>query len=396
MILTKRKQYIWDYFVALVFIFTTGTIAWFQYVTPGVAFVFFLIIAVVNSFIYRSRIPLGVKNKSFYYCLFVFFLCGLGMIFFYSPPKENSIVGYLVAMFASYLVISRYDFYYFRRLLTNVVFWIVLLGIPVFLLTEIDLLPLTILHVSTDYEMFFIYSIGWPSHFGRFAGIWHELGACQIILNTILWLHIDEVRHWRWEKGQLIKLIVILIGLILTFSTGGYIVFLLFLCACVWKLPMKRRIRRWLYPLIIISFLCVIVAILNSETVYDKLFAEKASVSKVSRTLDILAMWQMALERPYWGYGLGTIDFWKRSEELGNVACSNGLIYGFASMGFIWAFIFLSQVYRSIKRMNFSISPLWLFLAFLLLQSNERYLEFPITFLFVFYFYSYNSVKYGK
>lgn len=119
MILTKRKQYIWDYFVALVFIFTTGTIAWFQYVTPGVAFVFFLIIAVVNSFIYRSRIPLGVKNKSFYYCLFVFFLCGLGMIFFYSPPKENSIVGYLVAMFASYLVISRYDFYYFRRLLTN-------------------------------------------------------------------------------------------------------------------------------------------------------------------------------------------------------------------------------------------------------------------------------------
>ena len=79
---------------------------------------------------------------------------------------------------------------------------------------------------------------------------------------------------------------------------------------------------------------------MNSETVYDKLFAEKTSVSKVSRTLDILAMWQMALERPYWGYGLGTIDFWKRSEELGNVACSNGLIYGFASMCFIWAFIF--------------------------------------------------------
>lgn len=171
MILTKRKQYIWDYFVALVFIFTTGTIAWFQYVTPGVCICFFLIIAVVNSFIYRSRIPLGVKNKSFYYCLFVFFLCGLGMIFFYSPPKENSIVGYLVAMFASYLVISRYDFYYFRRLLTNVRFLDSFIRYSCVLLTEIDLLPLTILHVSTDYEMFFIYSIGWPSHFGRFAGI---------------------------------------------------------------------------------------------------------------------------------------------------------------------------------------------------------------------------------
>lgn len=55
------------------------------------------------------------------------------------------------------------------------------------------------------------------------------------------------------------------------------------------------------------------------------------------------------------------------------------------SWGVVWFFPFLWMVYRNMKQMYGHFFMIML-LAFFLMQSNERYLEFPMSFIFVFQF----------
>ena len=391
----KTHKY-WDYFVVTLFVFTTGSVIWFQRLGPALAHIIYFIVAILNCYISPNKYSAGHVSKTFFsYIILVCLLSVLSLIVQDAHLQENSMQGFIVGMVSSYLIISRYDFYYFRHLLTNVVYFIALIGIPVFLLTEANVLPLYSINVnSTTYEMFLVYAIGWPTIFHRFAGIWHEPGACQIILNTVLWLHLYEIRTWSLDNRLKFKLAVILIASVLTLSTGGYIILMLFALSCIWKLKLKKSLQYKIYPLLIVLFFIVIYSLVNSATVQNK-FSED-SVSLISRTSDNLALAQMTLERPLFGYGLGTDKFWERSAELGNVACSNGLLTGIASLGLIWLITYIFISCKTIKKMQLGVPVFLVLLAFIIMQSNERFLEFPITYLFVFSFYSNNQLKYER
>lgn len=391
----NNHHLVWDYFVITVFLITSGSVCWVHVLSPALTFMFFLFVALYNAVYVRKNIG-KANNNSFRFIFIIILLCILNYLYINSPYKDNSMVGYIVALTGAYLIISRYDFYYFRRILTNILYYISLIGIPIFILAELEALPLTIITTlgGTEYSTFLFYTLGWPYLFHRYSGIWHEPGACQIIYNTVLWLHFDCITNWKWERGQKKKLLVILLGSILTLSTGSYLVLMLLVIGCVlsMRIRSKRKILIITGLLIVSSF--AIFIIFNSPVIQNKLFdAEGENGSKIARISDALALWTMTLEQPILGYGIGTEIFWKLSEKYGNTACSSGLLTYSASLGFTWLFVFIYCVYKNVKRLKIGIGAYFLIFAVLMMQFNEKFIEFPITNIFVFQFASYLNKK---
>lgn len=391
----SKNHTLWDYFIITIFLITSGSVCWMYLLSPGIAFSFLLFIAIYNAVYIRKDIG-KAKNSSYCFILMVVLLCILNYIYINSSYKDNSMAGYIVALTGAYLVISRYDFYYFRKILTNILYIISLIGIPAFFLAELELLPLnTIITLSgAEYKIFLFYTYGWANLFHRYSGIWHEPGACQIIYNTVLWLHFDCITNWKWEHGQKKKLLVILLGSILTLSTGSYLVLILLTIGCVSCMKIKNKSKIPIIMGILVIGLFVVYVIFNSPVIQNKLFdAEGESVSKIERISDAIALWTMTLEQPILGYGIGTDIFWKLSDKYGNSACSSGLLTYSASLGFTWLLIFFYYVYRNIRKLQIGRGTCFLFLAVLIMQFNEKYIEYPITNIFIFQFASYLTQK---
>lgn len=395
---TTDKVSLWDYFVVMMFLITSGATFWVGLLTAGITFSIFFVVALINCLCVKKGIN-NIFNPSVNFIYLVIILCLINFIIYQPEYKDNSMIGYLICIISAYLVISQYDFYYFRRILTNVVFVISAVGIPIFLLFEYDILPTQEISVQSgkDYTMFYIYTLGWPYPFGRFTGIWHEAGACQIILNSVLWLHFNNMINWEWEKGQLIKLLIILIASLLTMSTGGYLVLMLLFLSVVINLKsvvINLKIeRKHKIPIVIIVFAITVLSLvlmISSDVVQNKLFdAEGEHVSKMERISDVSALWQMTLERPLLGYGIGTVEFWNMSDKYGNTSCSTGLLTYSASLGFTWMFIFILFLWKGIRQMGLGKASFLLLIAVLLMQFNEKFIEYPITNLFIFRFASY-------
>lgn len=111
--------------------------------------------------------------------------------------------------------------------------------------------------------------------------------------------------------------------------------------------------------------------------------------SKGMRTIENLAMLAMFLERPVWGWGLGSRSQLYQFIQRDNIGCSNGILYMMSAWGLMWLIPFLIFTWKAICKFSMGISAVVILAIFLLLECNERYLELPISFLFLFYFKSY-------
>ena len=387
-----RKK-IWDYWVVILFLATSGTVFWKGQLSASIAFPFLLIIAYINAIMINKD---RSNNSSFFYICACAFLCLLNFFVNGDSLKDNSMLGFFCSMLATYLIISSYDFFYFRKLITNVVFVIVIIGIPIFVLFEAGMLSTGVMtdNVDTSFVSFGIYTLGWyPHSFDRFSGLWHEPGACQIILNTVLWMHFDSITKWKWEKGQLVKCIVILIGSLLTLSTGSYLVLMLLGGAVLLKLEIKGSHRFWIMLLLLIIIIPILYFIFMSPVIQNKLFdAEGQEMeSKLIRYADMNALWQMIQDKPILGYGIGTEGFWETSYKYGNTTTSSGFLAYAASLGCSWIIVYLFFLWKSCKKLELGRGLPLLILAVIIMQFNEYYIEFPISCVFLFKYLSYSE-----
>lgn len=143
---------------------------------------------------------------------------------------------------------------------------------------------------------------------------------------------------------------------------------------------------------IITVSLLIVPLLYYSPVVQDKLFPENEvteMTSKGMRTIENLAMLAMFLERPVWGWGLGSRSQLYQFIQRDNIGCSNGILYMMSAWGLMWLIPFLIFTWKAICKFSMGISAVVILAIFLLLECNERYLELPISFLFLFYFKSY-------
>lgn len=386
---------IWDYWIVTLFLITSGTVFWKGQLSASLAYPFLLIMALINSFIVNRE---RRYNSSQLYIVACAFLCLLNFMVNLDSLEDNSMFGFFFSMIATFLIISSYDFFYFRKILTNVVFVIVLIGIPIFALSEMSLLPTGIMidDAGVSFISFSIYTLGWyPYLFERFSGLWHEPGACQIVLNTVLWMHFDSITQWRWEKGQLLKCIVILIGSLLTLSTGSYLVLMLLGIAVIFNIEIKGRHKFLMMILLLIIVLPIIYLIFTSPVIQNKLFdAEGQEMkSKLVRYADMNALWMMIQDKPVLGYGIGTVGFWETSYEYGNTTTSSGVLGYAASLGCSWLIVYLFFLWKSCKKLEIGRGLPFLIIAVIIMQFNEFYIEYPISCVFLYEYFSYSKIN---
>ena len=106
---------------------------------------------------------------------------------------------------------------------------------------------------------------------------------------------------------------------------------------------------------------------------------------------DNLACLKMAIDNPLTGIGFGTKEFMKTSEKLDNLSNSNGILLIAAYMGIIFVILYFIYVYKYTRIWNQSHSDaLFIVFIFFILESNEAFVEFPVSFIFAAKFYSYN------
>lgn len=377
-----------DYFIATLFIFTSGSVFWLTALRPAGAYILLLLVAALNVIRKKRRL-----NNSWHFILIVVVMCLINAIILQRRYQDNSMLGYIACITAAYLIISQYDFYYFVKLLTNVLVVILAIGIPVYFLCSFDIIPSYHKQMlgSTYMMSGYIFTIGWYNPFGRFSGIWHEPGACQIILNTILWLNFKKIQNWDLSKYDKIKYTIIIIGILITKSTAGYLVFLTFLLAIGFTSKIRNRHRLVIYMILCICMISASIVLFNDDVIQKKLFNEpsKESVSKHGRKNDAIAFITIANQHPLIGVGIGTDLFFEKSREYGMTARSSGILLYTASLGYPWLLLVLYTFFVRIRRMKLGKATLFLYISVLIMENNEMFMEFPITSLFIFKFHSY-------
>ena len=133
-----------------------------------------------------------------------------------------------------------------------------------------------------------------------------------------------------------------------------------------------------------------IILIFTNPVIQEKIFVSRnESDSKATRLMDISALWEMTIKSPIFGQGIGTDQFWEMSKRYGNTTCSSGIFTYLASLGFPWLILTAYFCYKSVRRLKLGVATWFLLASFVMMQMNEKFIEYPITSIFIFRFYSY-------
>ena len=375
----RMKTYTWEeYFMMMLFLSTSGTMYYFYYFSPGVAYMVFFLFVLLRFIYYKNRMKY-VGSYPIVFAVIVF----LNITIFNTDTIDRNGIGTILAAIASYFFFLSFDFYRFRALYLKVLSIITACSIIVYFLSEVGWIHFqTIIIGGRSEMMWYIFHLGWNYPFHRMASLWHEPGACMIFLNIAFLLYLSDIRQHTLHKSDAIRLGIIALGILCTQSTTGYIAFVLILVYCF----LRRKDFFSCKGIVLLALLVLFFAIIYNSDVIQSKFAqdEEGVTSKGIRLRDNLACLQMAIEHPFTGCGFGTKTFARYSNMLDNATSSNGILRTAACVGIYFIPLYLIFAFYSIRRWNKSfIQSLVILVIFTILESNEAYMELPISYIFL-------------
>lgn len=382
-----KKRVKLDYVAVILIVLVSDTIFFRFTLTAAISIsIYFLF-----SLYYNRECKNHKSNSSLVYVVLLNLLL-LRSYLLYPDLEDNQILGMSLESIASYLILKNFDLDNFKKKYLTIMFVICLYSLPIYIGNQLGFVTgkLSAGQVNTAYGV----SLGFlGSNFDRFAGLFHEPGACMIFLNMCYLLYFKDLCDRSLDKKDKLKLIIITIALIATKSTGGYLIFLFIMMLVL----LKTISIKMFIPICILS-VGITYAIINSDVVQNKLSDKNPTVSKEARTAENLSCINMIINRPVDGYGLGSKVFAKQAESDMNYGNSNGLLHVTASLGILWLIIYLFFLYRSFGKLKLGLPPLLMIIPFLLLQCNERFIEYPISYVLLIQYGSYglNRIKNGK
>lgn len=379
------------YIMVTLMLFISATPCFFFTLSPGIAYLFFLFVSFFFFLHSKKENKLEVSGSSLYILIFIFVI--LLNVFIFNPNvTTNKWQGEIVGALGAYFFYSSFSFRKFKIILLDILSFITLLSIIVFLADSIGILPFVrqVQIHNVNYIMFFIFNLGWETPFGRMASIWHEPGACQIFLNMVILLYLDEIKQGRLSSAQWKKIIIIVLGVLCTQSTSGYLVLMLMSFYLLY--PWIKKMRIYYKTLLIVIYLFSFAFLLTSDVVRGKLEQDIEETTSLGvRARDNIACVEMAITRPFTGYGINTIEYSKQSYNLDNLTSSNGLLATCASLGIWWLCLYVYFMIKALKKMPLQIPISFSVLIILLLESNESYIDLPISYWYIVRFLDYKN-----
>lgn len=293
------------------------------------------------------------------------------------------------------MVISLYsfDFYKVRDCLLRLLSLIMVVSIIVHIGYNFEIIPAE-LEGDADKTLamsLYFFNVGWGNFetipLTRFSSIYWEPGQCQIVIMYVLVLFSDDIQNHIYDIAYLLKKYgILLLSILLTGSTTGYIVFALFVSSLLLFNGNMLNQRRIL-PIFLSAILAigVFTFFYLSDVVQSKLELSESLSDENSyaiRMADNIACFTVAIEHPVFGMGVNSVELNAELETYGNTTASNGWLFSAAQMGFVYIIVMFVAMYMNIRKMNFGILTIVPLIILILSQANEYATYLPITWMY--------------
>lgn len=311
---------------------------------------------------------------------------------FINIAYDNYYYQYIIFYVGTFLIVSAISFDDFVRKLLLCIKWLSLISIIINELYWAELIAgkyyANVLSSGITVSAY-IFNMGWGSQ-NRLASIFWEPGQYQIILNFTLILCSNDIIDLLKEHRYMIlirKYIILIVALILTISTAGYIAFGIICFYVMLNVLDKRKIGQAIIAIVLCGT-CISVLV-NSDAVQEK-FAQKNETRDTSysiRMMDNLGLLRMIQERPIVGYGIQTKGFQRRAYAVDNRTSSNGWLNAGAQLGVPFLIFLLFSVWHGLKNMFRDRRLICIcFAVIIVAQANEAAYALPFLSLFLFKF----------
>ena len=230
----------------------------------------------------------------------------------------------------------------------------------------------------------------------RFSSVYWEPGQAQVVIMYILLLFTDDIKENLLKyKYILSKYGILILALILTQSSTGYMVFMLyFSCLLLFNNTIKKK--KYLKPIFVLLTVLFAFLMFNSSVVQDKIDQRNEKSEDTSyaiRVRDNVVCYEIATENPLFGCGLGSRFLEFQLSKRGSRTSSNGWLLTGAQVGLPYLLFIFFCMFKRIKQMNLEMQTCLLLLILILSQCNEAFTYFPYIWIYVFKFKTYKRLK---
>lgn len=297
----------------------------------------------------------------------------------------------------SFFIISSVNFYSFREKLLVFLSLILIPSIIVQILYMMSLIPSYPFEIGDRvfYMSLGIFNVEWGNVDTRMSSIYWEPGQCQLVIVLIMSLFFDELINIKDFFYFIKKYGILFVALLMTNSTMGY------LClGAILMIILMSNMKGQNNKVILLFYLSIALlfsyAIWGSEVVQSKI-EQREEVNEMTsyaiRASDNLALFNITMDSPLLGVGMGTEQFENLSEKYDNYTSSNGWLMISATCGIPFLLFYLVNIFSKIKMMDNRVNPFLILSLIVLTQANEWGFFFPILFLYMFRFDNYDKPK---
>ena len=333
-------------------------------------------------FLFKVRYNTVMLPKTTFYAIVVF-LSLLATIF----ANQYMTGGYVMQLWIvvlAVLIVKYVDFDDFCALFSKIMFYLsvislLLLFVYSLLPSAFSIFPVTTNYADTEFYNLYICVFFKTTDIVRNTSIFREPGVFVVYLVIAIIIQLFKFNNNKY-------LSVYIIALFTTFSTAGYIVFLLVITA---KLIEKNAKKIYLYiGLALIPFVTLLWPFIG-EVVFGKFGEENAGyASTLARVSSVTIPFFIFLENPFWGSGIEKfvnlypiysmqwygIEF-KPDGESTNTILNTAAIYGISYAMFMLYALYSFSHFFVMKR----ASRIVIWIVFILISSNEE-LRFSLFF----------------
>lgn len=337
------------YFTIFIYILNSGSV--YRKSTRALPWMLFMFLLSVLVFLKKNKWSIPHDFRIYYLAIIVTLLFVHRMLF---TANGEIYFGLIFTLTSAYLIGISIRYENISSAYINILVCLALPSFIVWFLDTLNILPLRTFQILPDlvvysnqssaYHNFLFTTVNQETmalyDHPRNASIFWEPGLFQAFLNIALAMNISKSR-----KILSLKTIILLLALFSTFSTTGYLTFVVILVGYM------MNIKKWkksnipgLVNIPIITILLALVFIISTSTVVSEKFAANRSTNRsfIIRISDIAVDIQTFINNPLLGCGAGNIDY--KLNPLAGCG-SSGWTRTLAQFGILLGILFLLPYY---------------------------------------------------
>ncbi|MGX5687384.1 O-antigen ligase family protein [Arcticibacter tournemirensis] len=370
-----------DFLLVFLLLFVSGNPAFYRqsWYIEGIVFVSLFLLLMLKKYLTREFLLKYLTYISIFLVIFLIQYFNLGYL------SINTVFGFAFRVFIGGIIFYKVGDR-FSPLFFNVMYWLCILSFPFYLLHLVEgenALPFTLVD-SPRSILFYTFRPQVFESFLRNSGMFWEPGAFQGYINLCLFLNFRRIPYI--FKFQKVKLIVILLTLVTTQSTTGYLTFGI-LCA-IYLLMFSHINKLALSFLILIFFFLSFYAYNKLDFLGEKISAQYNEAIQAQGDFDprrfgaLLFDWHYIQKNPLTGNGFSDVTRFAdhpfllqeiRSGE--NLGLGNGFSNFIASAGILGMLWYLYLIIKNQTKEARKDSIILCVLLIILLQG-EPFLNF--------------------